>query len=62
MPKSRKRKTDNGGVSEELWKRPPVSCIVHASGIQHGYFRDLIMSGDLSLINWLSYIVFVIDD
>lgn len=38
MPKSRKRKTDNGGVSEELWKRPSVSCIVHASGIQHGYF------------------------
>ena len=32
MPKSKKRKTEIGGGSEELRKRPPVSCILRVSG------------------------------
>ena len=41
MPKSKKRKSDNGGGSEELWKRSPFSCILHVRGIQHGDFTSL---------------------
>lgn len=41
MPRSKRCKSDNGGGSEELWKRPPVSCILHVSGIQHLDFTSL---------------------
>ena len=41
MPKSKKCKSDNGGGSEEPRKHPPVSCILHVRGIQHGDFTSL---------------------
>ena len=41
MSKSRKRKSDNGDGSEELRKRPPITCVLHVTGIQHGYFTSL---------------------
>lgn len=41
MPKSKKRKCDNGGGSEELHKRLSVCCILHVTGIQHGDFTPL---------------------
>ena len=36
MPK--KRKNDSGGGQEGRHKRPPVTCILHVSGIKHGEF------------------------
>ena len=36
MPK--KRKNDSGGGQEVRHKRPPVTCILHVSGIKHGEF------------------------
>lgn len=41
MPKSKKRKRDNDGGSEELRKHPPVTCILHATGIEHLDFTPL---------------------
>jgi len=41
MPKSNKRKGDSGGGLEEMQKRPPVTCILHVIGIQHGDFTPL---------------------
>jgi len=35
MPKSKKRKSDNGGGWQELQKRPPITCILHVPGIEH---------------------------
>ena len=37
MPKIVK-KNDSGGRQEGQHKRPPVSCILHVSGIKHGEF------------------------
>ena len=41
MPKSKKRKSDDGGGLQEMKKLPPVSCILHVSGIQHLDFTPL---------------------
>lgn len=35
MPKSKKRKSDNGGGLEELQKRPRITCILHVPSIEH---------------------------
>ena len=41
MPKSKKCKTDGGGGLDVPQKRPPVICMLHVIGIQHGEFTSM---------------------
>ena len=41
MSNSKKHKADDSSVSDEIQKRAPAKCILHATDIQHGDFTPL---------------------